>query len=91
MGLDVGIVSIEYMNTPRQPVSGFLSELAEEDLHEGWSGSWEGNAFLQIFQEDLERRAREHASERVLSQDDAEKLSAWVKGLPWRGMTSCFT
>lgn len=85
MGLDVGVVKIESMDTPRQPVSGFLSELAGEDLPEGWSGGWEGNAFLQIYQEDLERRARNYASERGLSQDDSEKLGAWVKGLSWEG------
>lgn len=83
MGLDVGVVKIERMDTPRQPVSGFLSELAGEDLPEGWSGGWEGNAFLQIYQEDLERRAKEYASVQVLSQDDTEKLTEWVRGLPW--------
>ena len=84
MGLDVGIVNIEYMNTPKEPVSGFLADLAVEDLSEGWSGGWEGNAFLQIFKEDLERKAGDYASEQGLSQDDAEKLTAWVRSIPWK-------
>ena len=84
MGMDVGVVDIEYLETPRRPVSGFLSELAGEDLDEGWIGGWDGNVFLQIFQEDLERRAREYASEQGLSQDDVDKLLSWVGGLPWK-------
>ena len=85
MGLDVGVVDIEYLETPRRPISGFLSELAGEDLDEGWIGGWDGNVFLQILQEDLERRAREYASEQGLSQDDVHKLLSWVGGLPWEG------
>ena len=83
MGLDVGIVDIEYMDRPKEPALGFLAELAGEDLPEGWSGGWEGNAFLQIYQEDLERRAKEYASAKGLSQDAADSLLSWVRGLPW--------
>ena len=83
MGLDVGIVNIKYLDAPIQPVSGFLSELAGEDLYDGWGGGWDGNAFLEIYQEDLERRAREYALGQGLSHDDKDKLMAWVRALPW--------
>ena len=74
------------MDTPRQPVLGFLSELAGEDLPEGWSGGWEGQrVFLQIYQEDLERRAKRICCcAKGLSQGDADSLCCrGFRGLPW--------
>ena len=83
MALDVGVVNIKYLENPWGPVRGFLFDLAGEDLDEGWIGGWDGNVFLQIIREDLERRATDYASKQGLSQTDADKLLGWVESLPW--------
>ena len=83
MGLDVGVVNIKYIDAPAEPARGFLFDLAGGDLNEGWIGGWDGNVFLQILREDLQRRAAEYASARSLSRDDVVKLLSWVETLPW--------
>ncbi len=83
MALDIGVVTIRYLERPVGPVREFLFELAGGDLDEGWSGGWDGNVFLEMIREDLERKARDYASGQGLSQDDAKELLGWVRGLPW--------
>ena len=83
MGLDVWAVETKHIDSPKGSVREFLFDLAGEDLPEGWIGGWDGNVFLQILREDLERRARDYASERLLSQADVDRLLSWVKALPW--------
>ena len=83
MGLDVGVVNIKYIVAPTEPARGFLFDLAGGELNEGWIGGWDGNVFLQILREDLERRAREYASGQSLSRDDSGKLISWIEDLPW--------
>ena len=83
MALNVGVVKIEYVDAPAEPVRGFLFELAGKDLDEGWIGGWDGNVFMEMLQEDLESRAREYALEKALSQNDTGKLASWVVSLPW--------
>ena len=83
MGMAIWAVQTEHIDSPKGPVRDFLFELAGEDLPEGWIGGWDGNMFLQMIREDLERRARDYASEQRLSQDDAKELLGWVRDLPW--------
>ncbi len=83
MGMDVWAVKTEHIDSPKGSVREFLFDLAGEDLPEGWIGGWDGNVFLQILREDLERRARDYTSEQCLSQTDADKLLSWVEALPW--------
>ena len=83
MGLDVWSVETKHVDSPTGIVREFLFDLAGEDLDEGWIGGWDGNVFLQILREDLERRGRDYTSERNLPPADADTLLSWVSGLPW--------
>ena len=83
MGLDVGIVKINYLERPDQPVCDFLWNVATFPIDADWGGSWESNVFVEFFRETLEERAEEYTEEQSLDQDDSAKLMAWVKGLPW--------
>lgn len=87
MGLDVGVVKIEYLSRPREPVYGFLWQLAEEAGNETWGGSWVGNAFVECHRRRTISKARRYARERKLSQQDTDDLIAWVRGMPWDGNT----
>ena len=84
MGMDVWKVTMEHICTARQPVRGFLRHLSlYVDYEDGWGGSFESNAFFEAFEEDLEEKAKEYASDKGLSKDDAERVVAWVRNLPW--------
>ena len=83
MSMYVWRVKTEYINAPKEPVRGFLDALIMEGFHDTWGGVVESNAFFEAFEEDLEEKAREYASEKRLSKDAAEKVVSWVKNLPW--------
>lgn len=87
MGLHVGVAKIEYLQQPREPVLGFLWQLAEEVGNESWGGSWEGNAFVECQRRRVISKARRYARQQNLSQQDTDNLTAWVRGLPWDGNT----
>ena len=83
MSMYVWRVKTEYIDAPKEPVQDFLDALIMEGFHDTWGGVVESNAFFEAFEEDLEEKAREYASERRLSKDDAEKVVSWVRNLPW--------
>lgn len=87
MGIDVGIVKINYLERPPRPIYDFLWNLAEDFDHDTWGGSWEGNAFLEIMRRRMLSKARAYVKGKGLSQEDSDKLKAWVRGLPWDGDT----
>lgn len=87
MGLDIGIVRIEYLNRPMEPIYSFLSELAMDAGCDSWGGFWEGNAFVELMRRAMLSKARAYSRKQSLPKDDLDKLIAWVKGLPWDGNT----
>ena len=83
MGMDVWVVKMERVDSPKGPVRDFLDALIMEGFDDTWGGMVESNAFFEAFQDDLEDKARKFASDRMLSKYDTLKVVAWVMSLPW--------
>ena len=98
MGLDVGVVTIEYMRTPTRIVQDFLFDLSldpytgvydddgddDRSLYEEWSGRWENNALCELWRDALLTRASNWANEKVVSVSERYVLMNWVAALPWQ-------
>lgn len=94
MGLDVGVVTIEYLERPGQPMYGFLQDLMVDpeagsefdpfDYETSWGDSWEGNAFYEFERDVLLRRADGWAVRQNLDATERATLLRWVDELPYR-------
>ena len=85
MGMDVWVVKMEHVDSPKGLVKDFLFQLAinvdwDDDV---WGGGWNGNVFVEAVKDNFEHKAREYASEKGLSQADTATLVSWVEALPW--------
>ena len=86
MGMDVWIVKMDHIDSPKGLVKDFLFQLAVDiDFYDGWGGGWLGNVFLEVLKGDLEGRVWDYAAENGLSQEDRATLVSWVEALPWKG------
>lgn len=86
MGLDVGVVSIKYLERPDQPIYDFLWQVAEYDS-QNWGEVWDGNAILETTRSWMLNKARKYIRDNRVTKEDADKVVAWVRGLPWVGGT----
>jgi hypothetical protein len=94
MSLDVGIVTIEYMDSPAQPAEEFLFDLLlnpytgvdddENDDDEFWGGSWSGNGLYEFGRAGLISRARNWSDYRSISPSERADLLVWIEDLPWQ-------
>lgn len=95
MGLDVGVVTIEYLERPGQPMYGFLQGLMADpavgtdmDLFED-NSPWEAgdgeNVFYEFERDELLRRADRWAVKQEIDAAERATLLQWVDDLPWRG------
>ena len=95
MGLDIGVVNIDYLDTPSQPMYRFMWELMadpyvglgddldDDDLH--WDGGNSGeNAFYEFTRDGLLNRANGWAAAQNLSDMDRSTLLNWIENLPYR-------
>ena len=85
MGMDVWIVKMVHIDSPKGLVKDFLFHLEinvdwDDDV---WGGGWNGNVFFEAVRDDFERKAREYTSEKGLSQEDTATLVSWIETLPW--------
>ena len=95
MGLDIGVVKIEYLERPGQPMYRFMQDLmanpgigTDMDLFDDdsvWEAGGEGNAFYEIERDQLLRRADGWAVKNRIDAADRATLLQWVDDLPWRG------
>ena len=93
MSLDVGVVTIEYMDSPAPPIEEFLFDLLlnpytgvdddENDDDEFWGGSWSGNGLFEFGRSGLITRAGKWADDHDISPLDRTALLSWVEALPW--------
>ena len=83
MGMDVWVVKMERVDSPKEPVQGFVNALILEGFDDTWGGVVESNAFFEAFEDDLEKKAKAYAWEQGLSREDGDKIVSWVKNLPW--------
>ena len=84
MGMDVWMVETKHIDSPKEPVRGFVNSLILEGFHDTWGGVVESNAFFEVFEDDLERKAKAYAWEQRLSREDGDKVVGWVRNLPWK-------
>ena len=85
MGLSVGVVTVNYLDEPRPPVSDFLKDLAMNPSigleGDHWCGGWGENTFLEFEKDVLSDRAENWCEERLISAAERAALLTWIFGL----------
>lgn len=98
MGLDIGVVNINYLDRPGQPMYGFMWDLmanpeaglgdapGDGDWH--WEGGGNGeSSFYEFTHDGMLNRANGWAEDKNLAAAEREALVAWIENLPYRGDT----
>ena len=85
MGLDIGVVQIDYLRQPRSVAYHFAWDLAREWDDECWQVSSGANVFIELGYEHMVERAGRYISSEGLGASDAHQVMRWVRMLPWRG------
>ena len=83
MGLDIGVVQINYLPRPDKPAYDFAWHLNINDDEADWNGS--SSTFVEYTRETLQQQLDSYITENRLPQSDIEELRRWVDGLPWKG------
>ena len=99
MGLDVGVVKINYLVAPESPVNEFLLHLAsdaslgcedeeyEEATNDGesytWGGGWEGNVLVEFSRSYLNWKADRWVNSARIGSEEQTAVRRWIDGLPW--------
>ena len=92
MGLDVGVVTFEYLPEPQPPVHDFLYDMLldpytgidEEYEDDDWGGNWDDNGMYEFSHDGLISRARNWADGHSISESAKNDLLSWVEDLPWQ-------
>ena len=84
MGLDIGIMKVEYLPRPRGVVYDFAREMAAEGAFDAYMFG-EGNSWIPFTQRQVLRMLDKFASERGLSPQERLEIRAWLVSLPWIG------
>ena len=87
MGLDIGVVKIDYLDRPSGAAYRFAWNLAGEWDDETWEVYSSANVFAEYDYDHLIRRAEEYIASEGLGSTDAHQVMRWVRNLPWRGST----
>ena len=95
MSLSIGVVNIEYLPQPPEPMYGFMKALmldpnigTDMDLWadvQPWDVGDGENEFYEIERDELLRRADGWAVKKSIDAADRARLLQWVDDLPWRG------
>ena len=92
MGLDVGVVTFEYLPEPEPSVYEFLYDLLfnpytgidENYEDDDWGGNWDDNGMYEFSCDGLLRRANNWANDRAINESEKNDLQSWVEALPWQ-------
>ena len=87
MGLDIGVVKIQYLDRPSDSVYDFLQYLTAEAVEAEWNVSGEGNSFVELYYSTMVAKVAEFIKERNLHARDTDSLLGWIRNLPWDGNT----
>ena len=82
MGLDIGVVTLGYLERPTGPTYKFARHLAEYYWEADWQFGEGGNTLAQYLPVTLERLAEEYAESQSLTADEKAELLKWVNALP---------
>ncbi len=83
MGLDVGVVRIQYLDRPHGAGYEFLWQLAIDADKADWEVSSEANSFIELSRENMLSQADWFVSENGLDDDNSRLIRDWVNSLPW--------
>ena len=84
MGLDIGIMKVEYLERPGGVVYEFAQRMAEEGVDDAYMWG-EGNSWIPFTQRQVLRMLSEFTRERGLSPQERLEIRAWLASLPWIG------
>ncbi len=82
MGLDVGIITIQYLERPHGVAYEFAWELAYEASANGYMAG-EGNNWGTFTQRQVLRMLDDFAEREGLGSTAKSDILAWVRSLPW--------
>lgn len=82
MGLDIGIISIEYLEQPKGDAYRFAWELAVEASTDGYMAG-EGNNWAAFTQRQVLRMLNQFSESRSLDTQSKNQVLDWVRSLPW--------
>ena len=88
MGLDVGVVQIDYSQArPSGAAYKYAWELmAYDDIDDDcWKVSSGGQVFIELGYDTMASHAMEYIESKSLTLSEAHQVMRWVRGLPWRG------
>ncbi|MYC33762.1 MAG: hypothetical protein F4X64_11375 [Chloroflexi bacterium] len=95
MGLSIGVVTIDYLPQPPQPMYKFMQDLMADpgvgtdmdlfDDAEPWEAGDGENVFYEFERDELLRRADGWAAKQHIDAADRATLLQWVDHLPYRG------
>ncbi|MCY4581592.1 MAG: hypothetical protein OXE50_02150 [Chloroflexi bacterium] len=84
MGVDIGIMKVEYLPRPRGVVYDFASEMAAGGALDAYMFG-EGNSWIPFTQRQVLRMLDAFTRERGLSPQERLEIRAWLASLPWIG------
>ncbi|MBI3953475.1 MAG: hypothetical protein HY330_03075 [Chloroflexi bacterium] len=88
MGLDIGIIHIDYLPRPQGWAYRFAHELAVEACHGYMSGG--DNNWGPFTQRQVLRMLDTFAADKGLDAAAKSEVLAWVRSLPWEGWVADF-
>ncbi len=86
MGLDVGIITVKYLERPRGRVYEFAWELAHEASVNGYMYG-DGNNWGAFTQRQVLHMLDDFAERQRLDSSTKSEILEWVRTLPWIGWT----
>ena len=84
MGLDIGIMKVEYLTRPKGVVYDFACEMAAGGAFDAYMFG-EGNSWIPFTQRQVLRMLDEFTRERRLSPQERLEVRSWLASLPWIG------
>ena len=84
MGLDIGIITINYLERPRGNTYQFVWELAHEASAYGYMHG-DGNNWGAFTQRQVLHMPDQFAEKQTLDPSARAEILAWVRSLPWDG------
>ncbi len=95
--MDVGVVTIDYLERPRGPVHDFLASLSldptlgdcddeyeAEDDFDGEDYVWSLNAIVEFSRQYLDWRVDRWVTSRNIYATTKSELRHWIDNLPWK-------
>ena len=83
MGLDIGVVQINYLPRPDKPAYDFAWHLNINDDEADWNGS--SSTFVEYTRETLQQQLDSYITENRLPQSDIEELRQLGRRSPMEG------